>query len=243
MMLLKKNTTMDVKTLSAKLGVTETTIRKDFTFLANQGLIVRTYGAAIIADQKDMIRLVSKVLSESIEEKEKIARTASEIIRGGMMVMIDTGSTTYKLVPFIKGLPITIVTNSLLVASRITPNAIPDLVMIGGQLSKYCMGFIGPIAKHDLSQLYADILFLGTAGYSIKDDILTCASIEEAEMKRTMMNHAKSIVLLADSSKHEKKGYAVYGKVSDLSIIITDALELADIEELNSMKVETIIAK
>lgn len=241
MRMLKKNETLDVSTFSKRLGVTNVTIRNDLAFLAKQGLVVRTYGGAVLAGKKDMIRLVSNVLNEYLPEKESIARAASLLVKGGMQVLIDTGSTSYQLVPFIKDLPITIVTNSLLVASQIHPNSIPDLLLVGGDLSKYCMGFVGSIAQEEISRIYADVLFLGAAGYSIKENVLTCATVEEAAVKQAMIHHAKKVVLLADSSKNEKRGFISFGKMTDLHCLITDALAREERDVLQEKGVETIV--
>lgn len=241
MRILKKYGTANVQTLAERTGVSNVTIRSDLAFLAEQGMVVRTFGGAVIANQKDMVRLVSNVMNEYQKQKCSIAEVAARFVCGGMHVLIDTGSTTYQLVPFLKNLPITIVTNSLLIASQIKADTLPDLVLVGGDLSKYCMGFVGSAALSSLEQVYADILFLGAAGYSLEDDVLTCENLQEATVKQCMIHHAKKVVLLADSSKKGKKGFAAFGKMSDVDIMITDNMEEEDIAKAKAMDIDVIV--
>jgi DeoR/GlpR family transcriptional regulator of sugar metabolism len=242
MRMLKKWGTADVQTLAERTGVSKMTIRNDLVFLADQGMIVRTYGGAVLANQKDMVRLVSNVLNEYQAQKKGIASEAAKLVCGGMRVLIDTGSTTFQLVPFLKDIPITIVTNSLLVAGRISADSIPDLIVVGGDLSKYCMGFVGSMALSGLEKIYADVLFLGAAGYSIKDNVLTCENLQEAAVKKCMIEHARKVVLLADSSKHERRGFVAYAKMEDIDVLVTDRMDSKDINELKGMDVDVIVA-
>lgn len=242
MRMLKKYGTANVQTLADRTGVSSVTIRNDLTFLAEQGMIVRTFGGAVIANQKDMVRLVSNVMNEYQKQKSSIAEEAARHVCGGMHVLIDTGSTTYQLIPYLRNLPITIVTNSLLIASQIKADTLPDLVLVGGDLSKYCMGFVGSAALSSLEQVYADILFLGAAGYSIEDNVLTCENLQEATVKQCMIRHAKKVVLLVDSSKREKKGFAAFGRMSDVDIMITDDMNEEDLDRLREMEIEVVIA-
>ena len=221
---LKKNEIVEVSYLAKKLGVSNVTIRSDLDFLVAKGMIVRTYGGAVIADKPGILRFVSNLLNEYTTEKERIARAASEMIHGGMQIIIDTGSTTVRLMDYIKDMAITIVTNSLLVAAKVEPSSSIELILAGGTLSKYCMGFLGEITKYDIQRINADILFLGTAGYSVNDNILTCESLEEAEIKRTMIMHADKICLMADSSKAEKKAFAKVCPLDKINSIITDQM-------------------
>lgn len=238
MQILKNQGTIDVQALAKRTGVSNMTIRNDLTFLSNQGLVVRTYGGAVLANQKDMLRLVSNVLKENIAQKKDIAAKAATLVRGGMKVLIDTGSTTFQLVPHLIDCPITIVTNSLLIANQIKSDSVSDLVLIGGQLSKYCMGFVGPEALSILNNIFVDILFLGTAGLSLEDGILTCESLQEADIKRTMIKHAKKVVLLADSCKFNKKTFASFGNITDVDLLITDKMPSEDIQFLSAQNVE-----
>ncbi len=241
MQVLKKYGTADVQALAERTHVSKVTIRNDLAFLAAQGMIVRTFGGAVIANQKDMIRLVSNVMNEYQQQKSTIAEEAAKLVCGGMHVFVDTGSTTYQLISYLRNLPITIVTNSLLLASRIKADSLCDLVLIGGVLSKYCMGFVGATALGEIDQIFTDILFLGAAGYSIEDNVLTCENIQESAVKQKMMQHSKKKVLLADSSKNGKKGFAAYGRMSDIDMMITDTMREKDIERMRELGVEVIV--
>ncbi len=225
---LKKSGTIDVHSLAEKLGVSMMTIRNDLSFLSGKGMVVRTYGGAVLANQKEMIRLVSNVQKEQEKEKASIAREAVDLVSGGMYLFLDTGSTTYRMVPFLRELPITVVTNSLLAAREFSSNDTADLLMVGGNLSRYCMGFTGSVAQAQVEGLYCDLLFLGCAGISLEDDAIYCASSEEAGVKRAMISHARKVVLLSDATKQGKRGFVKFAELEEIDVMITDRLEEAD---------------
>ena len=96
-------------------------------------------------------------------------------------------------------------TNSLpimtLLASDAGPNV--ELIGIGGTLRALTRSFVGAGATRTVNEHYADRLFLSVKGV-VDGDTLTDADSLEADVKRTMIAHARDAVLLIDGSKLER---------------------------------------
>ena len=91
--LLQERRAVRVSVLSADLGVSEMTIRRDLERLEQEGLLSRMHGGAIL--KRRMIEeplYVNNVRSHS-EEKRRIAQAAAAMIKPGETVFLSSGTT------------------------------------------------------------------------------------------------------------------------------------------------------
>ena len=88
--------------------------------------------------------------------------------------------------------------------------------MITGSLS-----YIGAEALHTINRYNADVVFFSCRGLS-KDGYLTDNSIEENELRRQMLKHARKKILLCDHVKIGKKYLNTLCHVSELDAVISD---------------------
>ena len=77
--LICQNGRMAVTELSAALGVSEVTIRKDLNMLAHQGLLKREHGYACMVSSDD----IGHHLSFHYENKRRIAERAARCVQPG----------------------------------------------------------------------------------------------------------------------------------------------------------------
>ena len=88
-----KNGFVRVADLAEDLKVTQTTIRKDLTFLEKQGLLYRAYGSALPTSAPVLdINLNTKRLI-NFKQKQKIARRALDLIAENDSIILSAGST------------------------------------------------------------------------------------------------------------------------------------------------------
>ena len=86
--LLVKEKKLEVAELSAHLGVSQVTVRKDLDAMEAQGLITREHGFAVLSSTDD----IKGRLAYHYEEKRKIALRAAELVKDGDTIMIESGS-------------------------------------------------------------------------------------------------------------------------------------------------------
>lgn len=222
--LLEMEGSVQVADLAETLGVSKVTIRSDLDEMSQRGLLVRTHGGAITAERQGSSRFISVTINEFADEKKAIAQIASSFIKDGQSIIIDNGSTTVHVAPFVRDMPITVTTSSLLVVEELMHAEKVDLLMAGGILRRPSMGLMGNYTKEFFRQIHADWCFLGASGYSAAHGIF-CTNLIEADSKQTMIKSASKVCLLADSSKMERLSLAKVCGWDAIDYLITDAID------------------
>ncbi len=229
-----------VDEFSRQLGVSKVTIRSDLSEMEQRGLLFRTHGGAMIPEH-GTIRTISNTLKEFALEKARIAKTASTLIEDGMTVLVDSGSTTVQLVNYLTGKDITMVTNSLLAIEMAKDDPSIEVLVLGGSLRRSSLGFIGPMGNLAVSQIHADIMFLGASGYT--NDCIYCTNLVEGEIKKEMMKVSDKVVFMTDSSKYGKKAFSSVSNWDDIDVFVSDAIESTLHDRLTNRGVEVIVSK
>ena len=207
--------------LSAEIGVSEATIRRDLGSLERAGRIRRVHGGAVGAD----FPLTEPVFEEKEHlrstQKKDIAEAALALVDNGDTIYLDGGSTVLALAALLKDrTDITVVTNSLRVAAELAGGG-PALILVGGELRRLSQTFVGPLTRFTLDQIHVDRAFMGTIGLTVEAG-LTTTDAREAYTKSLVMDHAGEVILLADSSKLGKVSFARSGNLDKLARLITD---------------------
>lgn len=223
--------------MSRLLDVSSVTIRNDLNGLADRGLIIRTHGGASPAFHPGVLER-QKLM---VEEKNAIAKEAAKLVKNGDAVMVEAGTTTSLIVKYFLGKrDIQLVSNSMLVLPFSRTNPGIHLTIIGGEFRPATESLVGPIALEELSRFHVKYAFVGTDGYSLEAG-LTTHLIEGAEIVKKMAMQADRTILVADSSKYGKRGFAHVLDINRIDEIITDSAINGDIIsrlKQNGIKVE-----
>ena len=156
-------------------------------------------------------------LVTSAQEKERIGEHAAGMVRSGMSVLLDVGTTTTAIARALVRRTdldeVSVITNGLTVALALEP-AIPrvSVVVTGGTLRRLQHSLVDPMAATVLERLRADLAFIGCNGVHVVHGI-TNLNLPEAEMKRRMIKSAERSIVVADGSK---LGQAHLGRVASL---------------------------
>ena len=138
--------------------------------------------------------------------------------------------------------PLTVITNALNVAMQI--GSLPDVnvFVVGGLLNRLAISTTGSQAQRDLSELVAQKAFIGISTVNVETG-LTDLSLEGARTKRAMIEAAQEVILLADSSKWGRVGFAKVALLSAVHTIISDGGLPSDTRTtIESMGIRLIIA-
>ncbi|MDR2730203.1 MAG: DeoR/GlpR family DNA-binding transcription regulator [Treponema sp.] len=209
---------VSVGTLARDLGLSEVTIRSDLRLLEDKGWVNRKRGGAAAAIHRDILER-QRVFPEW---KNAIARAAAEMVKEGDVIMIEAGTTTALIARYLTGKrDIHIVTNSTLVFSYARMNPHLQITMTGGEFRRSTESLVGPIALETIGKLNVRLAFVGTDGFSLEHG-MTTHLMEGAEIVKAMKSHAQTTVLVADSSKYGKTGFASVLPLSAMNLILTD---------------------
>lgn len=130
--LLQTQGTVQVSELSELLSVTPKTIREDLEKLEEKGLLRRIHGGAVSrSDQADPMLPLQIPNTKRSKEKEAIAVHALRYIRQDDVIALDAGSTTLEIAKRLPNIPLTVLTNDLLIIRELMAKEQIRLVVPG----------------------------------------------------------------------------------------------------------------
>ncbi len=207
--------------LARALEVAQETIRRDLDKLAAEGRLTRIHGGALsLANVRREIPFdVREVVN--LKQKRALARAAAGYVREGDVIALDASSTVRELARLIPDAPLTVVTNSIAVATVLLDRPQVRVVSTGGTLDGPSLSYVGPPAEEALER------------YAIRRTFLSCTAIdperglavatgEHARIKRRMMQLADEVILLVDASKFSAQGVEFFAAPDEVDVLVTD---------------------
>jgi DeoR/GlpR family transcriptional regulator of sugar metabolism len=240
--MLAKEGSIRVSELAKRFGVTEETIRRDFSKLENQGKIVRSHGGAIITEQEETIRPFAwrEVANEA--EKTAIVNEAVKRIQPGDSIILDASTTAWHLAKQLDDIPLTVITNSLQIPIALANRREIAVHILGGRLGKQSLSLVGPTAEEQLRRYHADKIFISCEGIDIERGI-SDRSENQAHLRRIMLTCAENRYLLVDHTKFRVRSLSHICKLSEFDEIITDTATPAEtLHHLKELQIKTTIA-
>jgi DeoR/GlpR family transcriptional regulator of sugar metabolism len=220
--LLNSVKSITVKELSSKLQTGEATIRRDLAKLEKSGLLKRTHGGAVLDDNIQGEIPLTVRESDKETEKKLIAGHASNLINDGEFIILDSSSTTLRMIPYLKKINnLTVMTNGAKTAVDLANLQNIKVYSTGGLLREKSLSFIGQTANFFLNDFNADLLFFSCRALSMEKG-LSDFDEQEAFMRKEMMKASKKTVLLCDHSKFDETSFYRIDSVNCLDTIITD---------------------
>ena len=219
---LRSNPDLTVRELARMLCFSEPTIRRDFTELHRRGIITKRYGGAIL-NEGAADREIPFVLRENERGSAKaiMGQRAAEHISDGMVIMLDGSTSAYHLVPCLSRYKdIIVITSGAKTAVALAELHIP-VFSTGGRMRTNSFSYIGREAEDTVRRYNADIVFFSCHGLSA-DGMMSDPSIDEANLRRVMLEKSKEKYLLCDSSKFNRVCFYNMGNVSELDGVISD---------------------
>lgn len=226
--------------------VTETSIRRDLTLLEESERLKRIYGGAISLPGNSRTDSFKEKKELHNKAKERIGKAAAELISSKDIILLDSGTTTLQIVRHMPSIlktsgRVTLVSNSIPIAQDVLSWPSPNLTILGGMYLPDYQATVGPQTIAQLRELNADKVFLGTDGLTIGSGVTT-TNILMAEVDRMMADHARKVILVADSSKIGRVGFLPVKPVSAFNMIITDTNAPPDIvQAIREMGVEVLL--
>lgn len=207
--------------LSALLGVSSATVRRDLNAVSAAGRLRRVHGGVIATDLGRGEPQFDDKAGVAAAEKERIAAAALELLGESDTIYLDSGSTVLALARLLHGWDrLTIVTNSLPAATELVGRG-PRVILLGGELRATSRAIVGPLTRHLLEELRVDRAVMGSFALAL-DDGLTTTDAAEAYTKRLVLTRASQVIVLADSSKVGRHSFVTAGRIADIDVLVTD---------------------
>ncbi|HEY0861775.1 MAG TPA: transcriptional repressor AgaR [Pseudoxanthomonas sp.] len=230
--LVRQHGSVQVASLARRFGVSMQTVRKDLRYLAERGVMARAYGGAIdssvVGTGPATEPHYEAKRTSHLDEKRRIGQRAAALVKAGDTIAIDSGTTAIQLAESLPNIDVTVVTNDFGVLGALAPKNNINIVMLGGELRRKNMAFYGGLTVEALDALHVDMLFLGVDGFDLERGITTHYE-PEAMLNRKMVEAARVVVAITDSSKFGKICLHRIIPIADLNMLITDRSAPEDI--------------
>jgi DeoR/GlpR family transcriptional regulator of sugar metabolism len=241
--MIQRRKRLDVNDLVERFGTSAVTIRKDLDSLQARGILQRTHGGAVLAEDVEKTITVDTKLGHMLPAKQAIARAAEELVLGCEAVALDAGSSTLAVARQMKSHDVRVVTNSLLIAEELADSESGRMILVGGSWRRESSCFIGPAALDALDKLNVDVAFVGTSGFSVETGF-ACQNSMEAQVKTRMLERAERTFIVADSSKYKVRAFTTFARLDDVTgLIVDDGLPAADRDDLAAAGLHLIVAR
>jgi DeoR family ulaG and ulaABCDEF operon transcriptional repressor len=246
---------ISLRDLWGRVVASRATIRRDLMRLTETGLVTRVHGGAkLVASAKNSglhaengsSALSGVPFDENINryrrQKEWIGREAAKLCKPGEAVMIDGGSTTLQMCPHLAGLNLQVLTNSLPIVDALLGQAGTRVLVSGGQVFPEQNIILSAAGDEGMPRFHAPKLFIGAAAVGpaglMQPDVILVAA------ERRLIERAKQIVVLVDSSKFNGPSGHVVCPLDEIDVLITDSgVSSAHKKMLEEARVKTIIVR
>lgn len=207
--------------LMQQLAISEATLRRDLSELAESRKIIRTHGGALLRPEAVHEASFREKALSAPEQKRSIAACAAGLIPSGSSVYIDSGTTCLEVARLL--LPrgdCRLFTNSLpILVEACKYNA--NVTGIGGTLREVSRALIGAAALKWLENLHFDFSIIGASAAHTERGAFTTET-QEATVKQHAMQLSEKSILLCDSSKWSVTAPVRIAKWSAFDICIAD---------------------
>jgi DeoR family fructose operon transcriptional repressor len=236
---------MSVNQLAREYAVTTETVRRDLSTLERMGLVRRVHGGVVPPNSLSLIESGIRERDQvNIERKERIARAAlAQLPAAGGTMLLDAGSTTVRLAMLLPAdHQLTIFTHAVPIAARLAGLRHIDLRLLPGRVRRTTQAAVGAETVAAISHLRVDVSFLGTNGMTPEHG-LTTPDVDEAAVKRALVESGRQVVTLADASKFGIDTAVRFASPAEVDVLVTDdGVSAADRRAFGRAGIEVVVA-
>lgn len=227
MSILKVRGYVSVRELAALLNVSEMTVRRDLQILRQNDVAETISGRAVYNPahtgiNADANYTLTKEQQRRNAQKEAIGRFAASLIQTDDIIIVDTGSTTEKIISYLpvdQNLSVLCYNINILMELRRNPGV--NMLFAGGRYHPNTQMFESSEGIDFIRTIRAAKVFLSAAG--IHGDLgITCMHDYEIPTKRAILKSSVEKILVADSSKFGVVRPSFICELSEIDTVITD---------------------
>lgn len=240
---------VDVDVIARKLVVSPSTIRRDLNYLHDQQLVTRTRGGAVATTISYDLPIRYRSAGRR-SDKARIGEAAAGLVGATDIVGLNGGTTTTEVARALatregsEGAEqsLTIVTNAINIAGELIVRRHVKLVVTGGVARPQAFELTGSLTYDSLSQITMDLAIMGVNALDAVNGA-RASDEEEALINRLMAERARTVVIVADSSKLHARAFARICPIQDIDYLVTDtSAEPEVVSSLRDAGVQVILA-
>lgn len=233
---------VDVEGLAAHFDVTPQTIRKDLNDLCEMEKLNRVHGGAVFPSSTVNVAYQAR-RGIAAEGKARIAEAVARLIPDNASLILNIGTTTEQVALALRrhqGLMV--ITNNLNVAYILADAPGIEVVITGGVVRKSDGGIIGAAAVDLIRQFKVDFAVVGSSAIDDEGTLLDF-DYREVRVSQAILEKARTKILVADSTKFERRAPVQIGRLQDIDIFVTDAPVPSSVADaVKESGVEVIVA-
>ena len=220
--LLEKEGTIEISDLAQRFDVSLETIRRDLKPLTDAGRVIKLHGAVALPGPAAE-EPFQKRMRENAEAKRAIGRAFARTVRDGETLMLDTGTTTsFVARELARHRQLTIITNSTDIARTLSAINGNRVFLAGGEIRGDSGAALGATAVGYLGKFAVKHAVI-SAGAISGDSGITDYDMAEADIARTILSRGERRVVVADSTKFQKRGLVHVCSLSGVNEIFSEA--------------------
>ena len=201
--------------------VSNMTIRRDLSVLEEENVVIRVRNGAYSEIGKKTEEQFVQRFSYNVSEKKEIAEKTAKLIDFGGCIFIDSGSTTLYFARMLPDDKYCAVTNSINVATELLRKHSPEVVLLGGDVSRNNLVTIGLSTMNFLNEINIETAIMSTTGFSLEGGF-SCGVQQEAVIKSAVIAKAKKVIMLLDSSKVNKNMPYIFTNLEHIDYLVVD---------------------
>lgn len=219
---LKEDGKVNIIELIDLMEVSGVTIRKDLKLLEDKSLLFRTRGGGSINNPYANERTINEKAFINAEEKQKIAKAGLTLIDSSDSISIGSGTTVFEFARYLyPNKHLTVITPALKIGLELSNRPNIEVLQLGGIIRSNSSSVAGSHAEKLLEEISCGVLFLGVDGIDL-DFGFSITNLAEASLNQKMIEMAQTVVILADSSKFNRRGLGKICGFEQVNYIITD---------------------
>lgn len=226
--------------LMAKFGVSVSTIRRDLDEMQQNGIVKRTHGGAIHVEAREHPLDYGLREAKNIAEKQAIGDLAASLVCDGDSILLDGGTTTFRVAERLLGRSVQVVTNSLPIAALLSRRSETEVVFLGGSIIRGTSEALGHWAEQMLRTLHIGAAIIGVAG--VTEVGFFNANLLMVELQRQMIEASDQLIVVVDHSKFGRRSLVRLCELSKADQLVTDdkvSPEWIELLRKNDVKVHT----
>ena len=204
---LEKEEAVSNKILTDKLKVSESTLRRDLSYLQEMGKITRVHGGAVLNNTAASEINFTDNQKRQLKEKSIIGEKACGLIKDAKFIYLDAGSTCHEVIKFLNNSrDITIVTNGLMHVDDLIKKNI-KAVLLEGEIKPSTKVTTGIRTLESISK------------YGFDAKAYYTADPNEAVVKSKAIENSTRAYILADRSKENVKYFQTIATRDEIKLI------------------------
>lgn len=213
---------VSVEQLALRFKTSHETIRRDLTALAETGRVQKFHGGAKRPRALEEGPFRERMTQNAVA-KRMVAEKAARLIGPGETVMIDTGSTTLMCAEALCRVDgLTVITNSARIAAVLAERGNrASVFLLGGRFDGDNQETVGPTAISEIQSFHADHALI-TIGALDETTGASDFNYDEAQVAKAMLEAADSLIVVADSSKFERRASFTVCPLQRIDALVSD---------------------